>query len=252
VNEELRVTPPVPGGEPPRDNLLERFWGLIVAPGRTSAAIALRPSWVLASLLLFLVSTVFSALTLHILGPEQLELQLESAVSDEQIQAITEQIEEMRDPGLAMRLVLGVMSGIGAWLFVALLPGLIYHPFLRLSEGTGQLAQTLGVACWASLVAYTLKYALTLVLVLGKGTVMGVGTGLVLLAPDARYGSTLFLALSIFGDVFVWWQTVLFAIGFAVVHRLPLRRAATVTVALAVLAGLIMLGFQSIASRLGG
>jgi hypothetical protein len=235
-----------------RDSLPGRFWAMVVAPREASKAIAARPAWLVAGLVYIVVIAVYAGLTIHVTMPENAEYQLDNAVSQEQADLLQERIESMRHPSLTSRVGWGLLSGIGAWLFGVLLPGLIYHPFLRLSNGQGRLPQTIGVVSWASLVASTFSSALKLVLVLGKGTSEAAGTGLVLLFPDARVGSIEYTVLALFGDVFIWWQIALFVIGFAVVHRLSLRAAATVTIALAIVGGLIMVGFQAIGSRMGG
>ncbi|MFO7654502.1 MAG: YIP1 family protein [Candidatus Krumholzibacteriia bacterium] len=252
TDERIEVGSSAPAVPPERDSLLLRFWSLIVAPTRACVAIAQRPAWGVAAVALLVVSALYTGSVLHIIGPEQIEQQIESAGSDEAAMAMAGQLDRMRDPGPGMRIVIGLAAGVGALLFAVVLPGLVFQLFFRLSEGRGRMAQTFGVVAWTALVASTISYGLRALLILGRGSGEGVATGLALLVPDAPSDSPLFLALNMFGDVFIWWQVALMVIGFAVVHALPLVRSAVVTIAVSVLGGLMILGVQVISARLGG
>jgi hypothetical protein len=250
------MTPP-PDREPPagptvRDNLVGRFWALIVAPGQASAAIAARPAWVVGGIALIAVTAIFFGLILHIFEPEQIEFQLERATSDELANELNARLADAQSPTPSRRITMGVLYGCGVFLVGIVLPALIFHLFFRVSGGKGRATQSLGVVAWATLVTSTAKYVVMTPLVLSQETFRGIGTGLVLLVPDASPDSTLYLALNTLGDFFVWWQIALFAIGFAAAHAMPLRRSAVITIAVGALGGVIMLGFQVISMRLAG
>jgi len=210
--------------------LWSRFPDIVLQPARVMVAIRQRPAWFLPALVLILITMVYTAANLELILPETLQLQLDRSTSGVEVERLQEQIAKFSDPSTVMRVMIGLAAGFSAWIMI-LIPGFFYHLFLKLSGGTGSAGQTLGVIFWTSLVGVGLKTLLGWLIVLFKGSALHVSTGLALLVPDAPVDSLVFQALSLFGDVFVWWQLVLMIGGFAWVHEMSRQRSVQVTLA---------------------
>ncbi|MFH1844705.1 MAG: YIP1 family protein, partial [bacterium] len=114
--------------------------------------------------------------------------------------------------------------------FITLIYGLFYLLFGKLAGGQGTFKQVMGVTYWAALIPYILGYLVKLPIVFAKDSVREVSLGLAALAPNADVLSTKFLALTFFGDLFVWWGLIVTIIGFEKVHGMARGQAAVVTI----------------------
>lgn len=229
--------------EPVRESLGERIPLLITNPTRAFEAIQRRPAWWLPGLILIGLMVTYMALNCHLILPASMDAADAPAA---QRAAMEKQIEMFSDPPTWLRVVIGLSTGLGVWVMV-LVFGLIYHLFLRLSEGKGSVGQSLGVVYWAGLVPYGLKTIVGWAILVATGSVTGAqATGLAFLVRDQGQKSVVYQLATWFGDAFAIWGTVLTIIGFAVVHRLPRRRAAIVTVAVYVLLAAVMIGISAL------
>jgi len=212
------------------DNLGSRLVALIVKPGLLMEWVRERPQWLLAALVLLVVTGLFSALTIQISGPEQLELMRDTRfgqmMSDEEWET---QYEENLNPTPTKRLTHALTSGVGT-LFIVFIYGVLYLLFSKLAGGQGSFKQILGVTFWATIIPFALGALVRLPLIFAKQSVFGVSIGLAALAPNLELTSALYQALVAFGDFFVWWGLVVTIIGFEKVNDFTRGKAATVVI----------------------
>ncbi len=223
------------------ESVTARFWKIFSAPGEAMAAVRDNPRWTLAALALILVMTAFGAATLHITGPENVDMMRDTRfgrmLDDEQI---AEQYARYDDISGTDRLLHGLQTGFGVFVGV-FISGLVYLLFCKLAGGTGSFAQTMGAVYWSSLIGVGLGSLVKWPLVLAKQSAFSVSTGLGLLAPDAAPTSATYQLLGFF-DFFVIWSLVVLVIGFQHVHGFDRNKSATVTVMSWLLMNLAMFG----------
>ncbi len=245
---EQTPTGPVAAAPPA---LLDRVVKVFVAPSAAMGEVAERPAWLFPLALVCLTVWLFTSVSLHVIMPEQLERQLafaEGARAD----ALEQQLDMFSEPAAWLRVLVGLGSGLSATLFAILVPGLLLHLFLRLSEGQGTLRQTLGVVSWAGLIAYGLRSLLSWIIVIVTGSGAHAGLTAATLMPDADPSSIGYVAANLFGDPFVYWMLWVILIGVVRMHRLATSRAATVIVATYVLLSAVTIGFSLLGQALGG
>ena len=229
---------------PPAPSLAlgDRFVLLLRRPWSAMQEVVERPSVMVALGAIFLLMTLYTALNVHTLVPEQAEWQLEHATAD-RIEVLESQIELFLDPPAWLRAIAGLGSGFSIALFAVLLPGLLLHLFLRLSEGRGRLRQTLGVVSWAGLIPYGLRTLLSWVIVILTDSGRLAGLTLASLLPDPNPQSVAYVAASLYGDPFTYWMLWIIVLGVMQAHRLAFGRALVVTAATYVLVSAVPIGF---------
>jgi len=241
--------PPVPVAEA---SLWERVPLVVTSPLEVFARVKRRPGWWLPGLLILVLVGLYTAVNLHTVMPENLERQLATADGGTQREMLEKQLDLFSDPPPWLRLVSGFGAGIGAWLML-LIPGLIYHLFLKLSEGKATVGQTLGVTYWAGLIPFGVKTVLSWVLLVLTGSVAAAqATGVAALLGDRDPQSLPFLLAAFFGDAFMIWYLVLLVLGFALVHGVSRQRAAVVTIATYVLVSAVQITLTLLGQAMGG
>jgi hypothetical protein len=194
------------------------------------AWVAERPRWFVAGLLLVLVVAAYTALTLPISEPEQLELMRDSRFMRSVPQDVwQERYEASLEPTLVKRVTAGAGYGVTTWV-MTLIFGAVLTLFARLSGGRAKLRQTLGVVSWAALIPFGLGSLLKLPLVLIQESAVRVTLGLGAFASGLDPLSFGFQALVTYGDFGSWWGLVVIAVGLEENHGLSRGSAATVTI----------------------
>ena len=212
-----------------RDNVPARLVALIVHPVQLMAAVAVRPHWLVAGLLLVIVVALYSAVTLPISGPEQLELMRDSRfLSSLPEGAWQQQYDAALDPTSVKRLATGLGAGVSSWV-MTLIFGAVIALFARLSGGNGTLKQTLGVASWAALLPFGVGSLIKLPLVLLQESAVRVSIGLAAFAQGLDAHSFTYQALVTYGDFTSWWGLAVIVVGLEQVHGLQRGPAVTVT-----------------------
>lgn len=235
---------------PPPLSLSERVVKVFVAPTVAMREVAARPAWLVPLGLVWLLIWVYTAANLHIILPEQTERQIAHA-PDAQVEMLYEQLELFGDPPAWLRVLMGLGSGLSAALFAILLPGLVLHLFLRLSEGAGTARQTLGIVCWAGLIPYGLRTLLSWLIVGVTGSGVHAGLTAASLMPEGNPASLGHVIANLYGDPFVYWMLWVVLLGVMQVHRLAFNRALTVIVATYVLLSAVPIGFTLLGQVIG-
>lgn len=240
-----------PGPDPAAIPLGDRFLLVVRRPWLAMRAVAERPAASAALGVVFLLMALYTAVNVHILVPEQSEWQLEH-VSGEQAAALENQMELFGDPPVWLRVAAGLGAGFSVAIFAVLVPGLLLHVFLRLSEGQGTLRQTVGVVCWAGLIPYGLRTLLSWLVVILTGSGRLAGLTLASFLPDPNPQSVGYMLANLFGDPFLYWMLWVVVLGAMQAHRLSFNRTLMVVAATYVLLSAVPVGFSLLGQVLAG
>jgi hypothetical protein len=235
----------------PAPALGDRFAQVLLAPAAAMRAVAERPAWFVPIAAIGLLMTLYTAVNVHVLVPEQAEMQMDHAPAA-QLEALQQQIAMFSDPPAWLRVVAGLGSGVSVALFAVLAPGLVLHLFLRLSEGGAAARQTVGVVAWAGLIPYGLRTLLSWLIVAATGSGRQAGLTAASLLPEPDPQSLGYMLANLYGDPFVYWMLWVIVLGVVQVHRLPAGRVLTVVAATYILLSAVPLGFTLLGQTLGG
>jgi hypothetical protein len=223
------------------DSILSRFWTIIVDPSAAMEAVREKPRILVAVLGIVIMMGVFSGATVHISGPEQVDLMQDTRfgrMMEEQ------QIDEMYDQYLNVtlkdRVMHGIQGGFGG-AAMAFIMGLIYMLFGKLAGGQGTFKQVMGAVMWTSVISLGFGSLIKWPLALAKQTVMGITLGPALLVSERGPLDPVFGLLS-FLDIIGIWGVVVLVIGFEKVHGFARNKASVVVVATWLLMSLVMFG----------
>jgi len=223
------------------ESVFARFVTIITDPVATMNVVRENPRWAAAALGVVLLVAVYSGATMHISGPEQVDMMQDTRFGE---MMGPEQIEEMYarydDITFTDRVVTGMTSGFGT-LFALLVITVVYMLFGKLAGGSGSFRQVLGVTMWASFVGMGLSALVKLPIVLSKGSSFDVSLGPAILVAERGVTDVLFQLLSLF-DLFSIWAVVLVVLGFESVHGFARNKAVTVVVGAYLLMNLTMFG----------
>lgn len=219
--------PPTP--EPRQGfNQLQRLWMMFASPGKVFADIAIKPSWVLAMILLVLLGVAAQLVIMpHVDTEATIRARMAergTELSDEQIERIVEQSEKFTRFAPAIGIVVGPI----AWFIMAA----IFFVLLKMVGSDADYVKSLSTAIHAYWPASVVQLVLTSVLIqrMGKmpqnelANVVKSHLG-VFLSPDAP--AWLAAAASTI-NIFNIWTVVLLIIGFATVGKISRGRAAVV------------------------
>ncbi len=223
------------------DTIGKRFLTIVTNPVAAMAEVKENPRWVIAALAVALMIGLFSAATLQITGPEQLDVMRDTKFGQMMPEEdLAEMYAKYEAPTTSARVIQGVQSGVGAAVMLFIM-ALIYLLFCRLAGGRGTLIQTAAVVYWSSVVSLGLASLVKWPLVLAKGSSLGVAIGPAVFVADRGPTDALVQLLSIF-DLFTVWGVLLMVIGLGQVHDFARNKATTVVVTTWLFLSLVLFG----------
>ena len=223
------------------ESVFVRFVTIVTDPAATMNVVREHPRWAAAALAVVIMVAVYAGATMHITGPEQVDLmqitRFAEMLGPEQIDEMYAQFDEITATD---RLMSGLQAGFGP-LFALFVATLVYMLFGKLAGGEGSFRQVLGVIMWANVVGMGLNSLVKLPIVLAKGSSLDVALGPAILAAGRGPTDALFQLLSLF-DLFTVWSVVLVVLGFESVHGFARNKAVTVVVGAYLLMSFTMFG----------
>ena len=223
------------------ESVFTRFITIVTDPVATMNVVRENPRWAAAALGIVVLVAVYSGATMHITGPEQVEMMQDTRFGEMMTpEQIDEQYAQYDEITLVKRTLTGLAGGFGT-LVMMFIVTLVYVLFGKVGGGAGSFKQTLGVIMWANFVGMGLGSIVKLPIVLAKGTSLDVALGPAILVVDRGITDPLFQFLSMF-DLFTLWTVVLMVLGFESIHGFARNKAATVVVGAWLLMSLTMFG----------
>ncbi len=208
------------------DHFLGRLVDLVAQPSRLMENVGFAPRWWQAGLLVFVVIAAFSWLTVHISGPEQMEMMRDSRFTQLMPAGEWERAyADAMDPSMAKRITQSLGAGISTWVMMMVL-SLVLGFFAKMSGGQGKMKQSMGIVHWASIIPFVIMVLIKLPLVLITESVFSVNLGLAALLGDTDPTNPLYHILATYGDFSNWWGLFVLVIGYRTVYRMTTAAAA--------------------------
>lgn len=245
------------GKEPPAnfltDNAFGRLAGVLVSPTATFQSIGRRPTWVVALVVMLLISFVAQFVVVGKLDQTELREQTE--------QALEAQGQSIDDEALDSRLELQNKFMIGC--VVVVLPialvimSLLFMVAMRMSGGEVSFVQSLSTVLHA-MVPLLVSSLLLLVVTIGRTTPIGVlesqhhplASNLSAFAAEGT-SPVLLTVMSSF-DLFSIWVVVLLILGFTAVARVKRSTATLVTLVLWAVWIAVKIGLAAVGQMFSG
>jgi len=209
-------------------NFARRLLGTFFYPGRTFRAIADRPLWVAALILVLILISLYSYLTFPFGQKDRLRsVEANTAKLTEKWgqTGYASEVERIKSHSrsLSAFLVIPLTS-----LFGLLFAALIVLGMARLVSTEGNYLQVFSSLLHASLVDKLLGNGLRLYLILSQKSVSGISTGLAVFFPKLDVMSVPSALLSQV-DPFQIWMHGLFALGLAAAFKINLKKGLVIS-----------------------
>lgn len=211
-------------------NLARRVSGVFTGPRAVFAALAEKPVWVGALLLLLGLTIAFNLLVAPYAQKDQLAMMQDSVKLKERMgeERFAAAIEKLEHPSTA-RTVVSVAAVSPALQVVGLLfSSLILMVLGRFGATEGRYVQILAALVHASFIDKLAGNAVRLFLILTRKSVFQVSTGLAILAPNLEITNPLYIILASI-DFFQLWMFGVLALGLAAVFKITVKKAAFIS-----------------------
>jgi hypothetical protein len=230
------VVPEAPQTAPSRPNPFARILGVFIAPIRTISEIARRPDWVVALLVVTVLSVVF-----NLVAAPHLDFETEIRAQLEERGIPEEQIDKQLEMMSRIQRVSTPLTAILVPIFIFALAGILLIAF-KMFGGEGGYVQALAVMTYANF-PYMLKNGIATAIAATRGQVTPTEFAMLVKSNpgflvDAKEARVAFAFLSSL-DVFTFWVLLLLIVGFAELSKFTRARAAILVLALW---GIIVLG----------
>ena len=205
-------------------NFFSRFVGTFFDPGKTFKALAGRPVWLDALVVLLILISLYSYITIPVAQKDSLQMMEDNAArlkekwGEEGFNRYMDRIKNS-NPALSAFLITPLTYLIG-FLFSAL----IILGIGRLTATQGNYAQVFSLLVHANFVDKFLGNALRLFLVSSRQSVFQTSTGLAAFFPSLEITSTAYAVLNQV-DFFQLWLFGILGIGLASVFKVSVRKA---------------------------
>lgn len=200
----------------PKLSFFQRMINVFVNPTKVMDDISIKPTMLVAVLLMLVVFTLLNVARLDLLKEftmEQLELQM----------AQNPNAVEMPEAFIMTTVYIGLISASLVPLFVVLFKGLITHGITRLFDGKGKMKQSFSVMAFSYFIVVFGEIIRTIIGLL-TGSYL-VTTSLASVIPNLEFNTPLYNLLAQF-DVFSIWYLIVSMIGISIVHKISKGKAA--------------------------
>lgn len=230
-------------------NFISRFLGTFLDPGRTFRAIAAKPIWVDALIVLLIVIVLYNYLIAPIMQNDTLKLLEDNAakLKDKWGEERYNQALERLKSGSRF-LSAGIIAPV-TYLIGLLFSALIVMGMGRLLSTQGSYLQVFSLLVHASFVDKVLGNGLRLLLILSRNSVMQTSTGLAIFFPTLEITSPAYVVLSQV-DFFQLWLFGIFGLGLAFAFKLDVKKGLIISYIFWGLKSLLAVGLGLVQLRL--
>jgi len=207
-------------------NLFNRFQGIFFNPNLTLKAIAEKPIWIDALIILLIAWALFNYVTGPYLQKDMVPILESSTKLKERLgeDRFNEMIEDEKNPSKAKVLLRSLLQKPANLVVVFLLSSLIILAMGRMFSTEGNYKQVFSAVLHANFIDIILGNALRLVLILVRKSFMQTTTGLALFFPKLEATSTPFIILSQV-DFFQLWLYGVLGYGLSFIFKIELKKA---------------------------
>jgi hypothetical protein len=224
-------------------SLLQRLQAVFFEPKRAFDALAAKPVWIDAVVVVLVALIAFNLVIAPYLQRDSLRLMKDNAALKESMgeEAYAKLIERTEHPTQLGRILQIFVSTPLFFLAALLLQSLLLLIMGRFLSTQGTYVQVLAALVHASFIDKILGNGVRLILALTRGSVMQTSTGLALLFPKFEVTSTAYIMLAQV-DLFQLWMFGILALGLAAIFQISLRKALTLSYTLWLLKALANIG----------
>jgi len=203
-------------------NFFSRFSGTFLDPGKTFKALAEKPIWVDALIILLILAAAFSYLVAPYMQKDSVQMlednasKLKQKWGEERYNQALQRTKDTSPTGLLIRSVaLAPMTLLIGFLFSSL----IVLGLGRLFSTQGHYLQVFSILLHANFVDKILGNALRLLLIFSRKSVLQTSTGLAVFFPKLEVTSLAYAVLGQF-DFFQLWVFGIFGLGLASIFKI--------------------------------
>jgi len=231
-------------------NFFNRLQGIFFNPKLTLKAIAEKPLWIDALIILLIAWALFSYITTPYLQKDTLQL-LQS--SDKLLERMgedrfNEMIERTKNPTKASVLLSNLLYKPGGLIIGLLFSSLIILAMSRMFSTEGNYKQVFSAVLHANFIDKILGNALRLVLIITRKSFMQTTTSLALFFPKLEITSPAFIILSQV-DFFQLWLFGVLGLGLSSIFKIELKKALILSYSFWFLKSLLYIAYGLISIR---
>ncbi len=207
-------------------SLPRRFQGVFFEPKPTFAALAEKPVWVDAIVLVLVALLGFSLVVAPYMQQDNLKLMKDSTTLKDSMgeEAYNKLIAQTEHPSRMSQIGRTFVQTPLFYLAALLVQSLLLLILGRLSSTQGVYVQVLAALIHASFIDKVLGNVVRVALALARKSVLQTSTGLALLFPNLEVTSTAYIILAQV-DLFQLWMFGVLAFGLAAIFKITLKKA---------------------------
>lgn len=224
-------------------SLLQRLQGIFFEPKRAFDALAAKPAWIDAVVVVLVALIAFNLVIAPYMQQDNLRLMKDNAALKDRMgeDAYAKLIERTEHPSAAFRTVQTFVSTPLFFLAALLIQSLLLLIMGRLLSTQGSYVQVLAALVHASFIDKLLGNGVRLALALTRKSVLQTSTGLALLFPELQVTSTAYIVLAQV-DLFQLWMFGALAFGLAAIFKISLKKALALSYGIWLLKALANIG----------
>ena len=232
-------------------NFFDRLQGVFFNPKETLKAIAQKPIWLDALIVILVILVIFLVFISPYLQKDQIQVLQNNVELQERLgEERTEQQLKLLEADWYRLILLVIVPSIFTIALLFLQP-LIILALSRMVSTEGNYKQVLGVYLHANLIDKVLGNAVRLILILTRKSVIQTTTTLALFFPRMEVTSTGFLILSQV-DFFQLWMFGILSYGLSSVFKIDTKKALFISYGFWFLKTLFNIGLGLLGSQFGG
>jgi hypothetical protein len=224
-------------------SLLQRLQGVFFEPKRAFDALAAKPAWIDAVVVVLVALIAFNLVIAPYMQQDSLRLMKDNAALKGRMgeEAYARLIERTEHPSASIRIVQTFVATPLFYLAALLLQSLLLLILGRLLSIQGAYIQVLAALVHASFIDKLLGNGVRVALALTRKSILQTSTGLALLFPDMEVTSTAYIVLAQV-DLFQLWMFGVLAFGLAAIFKISLKKALALSYGMWLLKALANIG----------
>lgn len=234
-------------------NFFSRFFGTFLDPSRTFAALAEKPIWVDALIVLLILTALFSYLVAPFMQKDSLQMMEDNAAKLKQKwgeeRYNQEALQRTKSTSQTTLLIRTAVLSPVTILIVFLFSSLIVLGLGRLFSTQGNYLQVFSIFLQANFVDKILGNALRLLLIISRKSVMQTSTSVAAFFPKLEVTSVAYAVLGQF-DIFQLWLFGIFGLGLASVFKISQKKALVISYGFWLIKSLFYIGLNLIGLNL--
>ncbi len=210
--------------------VMSRIVGIFASPKETFESLDRKPTWLVPFIIVTFLTIAMQYLVIDIAMQDQIAKMEARGIPQEQLDLIQ---QRMAGPTRYIQMAVIPVAMLAIW---AIIGGILLMGTNSIMAGSATFKKIFALEAWTSLIGMA-GGILKTILILSKGTSLGVTTSLAILLPTPPLDKTapvLYRLLSKL-DVFTIWGLVLWIIGLSVMGKISTNKSATFVISIWVL-----------------